>query len=107
MHNGLPRCKALLFPLFRERLEFKKKTTAKANVRSVSASTPFVLKSEKEEVIIPPQQLAPLAFASRLRGSFCPWLTSGLVALTLSVTVVVLPWQRLSLVLKHLCTAGV
>lgn len=74
MHNGLPRCKAPLFPLFRECMEFKKKKTTKttkANVRSVSASIPFVLKGEKDEMISPhTAELAHLAFGFQAEGQF-------------------------------------
>lgn len=50
----------------------KKKTTAKANVRSVSASTPFVLKSEKEEVISPPTAACPSCLCFQAEGQFLP-----------------------------------
>lgn len=71
MHNGLPRCKALLFPLVRGHLEFKKKhkTTTKADVTLVHQLLSF-WRMRREKLFVTMQQLAPLAFASRLRGSF-------------------------------------
>lgn len=100
MHNGLPRCKALLFPLVRGRLEYFKKNTTEANVTLVNRLL-SLCREKREKPFTTTQQLTPLAFSSRLKGSFCPRLPGGLRGLPLPS-----PSQRLSLVPKRLCTAG-
>ena len=72
MHNGLPRCKALLFPLVRGHLEFKKKSNAKANVTLVSASTPLILQSEEGKAVRHHAAACPSCFCFKAEGQFLP-----------------------------------
>lgn len=89
MHNGLPRCKALLFPLVRGRLEFFKKNHHRSKCH-ISESTPLTLQREEGKAIHHHAAARPSCFFFKAEGQFLPsaarWSQGPPLAVTKSAT---------------------
>lgn len=108
MHNGLPRCKAQLFPLVRGHLEFKKNTKTKPQSKchiswciDYSHSAEWGGKSR-----LSPRSSSPRSLCFRAEGQFLPSAGWRARSLPLLLAVAVPLRRQLSLVPKRLCTAG-